>query len=376
MITVIQVFGSLNAGGAESRMMDVFRAIDRTKFQFIYVTLDTSDNQFYEKEILSLGGKVIKLPSPRQVGIRSHIRQLEATFKELKSKGEADCVHAHTFYHSGIAMLAAYSAGIPIRIAHARTTSSVNKHGIANKFMIAVGKLLTKVFATHRLALNKETAKSLFGNCRNVRIIPNAIPLELYSNAQPSEIYSTIPDTAKIICHIGRFQSMKNQEFLLRLFAPFIKVHPESWLVLVGDGKTKLKMESLAEELGIANRTVFTGIRRDIPQILARASVFVLPSKFEGLVGSVLEAQASGVGCVVSDTVPKNVDMGLDLVEFVSLNAPASSWLKAIEHAITLPKVSFEKRYAAFDKHGFTIANEIKLLTTTYENTDNNYHNI
>lgn len=375
MIKIIQVFGSLNAGGAESRMLDVFRAIDRTKYQFIFVTLDASDNQFYESEIRSLGGEIIKISSPRQVGVFKHLRQLHEVFAILKSQG-ANVVHSHTSYHSGMVLAAAKAAGIKVRIAHARTTSSINKNTLPQKAMIAIGKRLLDIFATHRLALNEETALSLYGKDSGARIIPNAIPLELYSEALPADIYADIPADATVICHIGRFQPMKNHEFLLKLFAEYIKEHPDSWLILVGEGPLRPAAESLVKELNIDNRVKFTGLRRDIPQILSRASVFVFPSKYEGLGGVVLEAQAAGVGCVVSDTLPRNVDMGLDMVDFVSLEASVTCWVEAIDKSLSKSRPDYEARYEAFDRHGFTLEHEIKLLTSIYENADNNHHNI
>lgn len=376
MKTVIQVFGSLDAGGAESRMMDVFRAIDRSKYRFIFVSLDTSEGQFYEEEIRSLGAEIIKIESPRRTGVWRHFRQLHELFLSLKSAGKADCVHAHTSYHIGIVLLAARRARIPVRIAHARTTSSINRGGLANKLMIAVGKRLIKSFATHRLALNEETALSLYGSVSSIQIIPNAIPLKLYSEALPADIYADIPADATVICHIGRFQPMKNHEFLLKLFAEYLKEHPDSWLILVGEGPLRPAAESLVKELNIGNRVKFTGLRRDIPQILSRASVFVFPSKYEGLGGVVLEAQSAGVGCVVSDTLPRNVDMGLDMVDFVSLEASVACWVEAIDNSLSKSRPDYEARYAAFDRRGFTLEHEIKLLTSIYENADNNHHNI
>lgn len=242
--------------------------------------------------------------------------------------------------------------------------------------MIAVGKRLIKSFATHRLALNEETALCLYGSVSGVRIIPNAIPLKLYSEALPADIYADIPADATVICHIGRFQPMKNHEFLLKLFAEYLKEHPCSWLILVGDGPLRQSAKSLAEDLGIYDRVKFTGLRRDIPQILSRASVFVFPSKYEGLGGVVLEAQAAGVGCVVSDTLPRNVDMGLDMVDFVSLEASVACWVEAIDKSLSKSRPDYEARYAAFDRRGFTLEHEIKLLTSIYENADNNHHNI
>lgn len=379
MRKIIQVFGSLNAGGAESRMLDVYRAIDRTKYRFIFVTLDTSENQFYEKEINSLGGEIIKIPSPRQVGVIRHFRELYTLFTKLPEKGEC-VIHSHTSYHSGIVLAAAKAAGIRIRIAHARTTNTVNRNTLAQKAMVAAGKILLRFFASYRMALNPETAIALFGKKKyeqgKVLIIKNAIPLERFKNPKVCADLSFLPTDSIVIGHIGRFEPMKNHRFIIDFFETFLKNEPKAHLVLVGDGQLRDNIETLVREKGLDESVHFMGLRRDIPSVLRHFNLFIFPSFFEGLGGSVLEAQASGVPCVISDTIPANVDMGLGLIRRVGLERPMSQWVEACNRQISVPRPDYDTIYKAFNNAGFTLEKELAQLTSVYENAYDNHYDI
>ena len=158
---VLQVFSSLNMGGAESRMMDVYRHLDTSKIQFDFVTL-SDEKQFYEDEIESLGGSIHKLRSPREVGVYQHIKEL----RECIRNNAYSAVHAHTSYHCGIVMLASWLEHVPVRIAHARTTGSksISK---AKRLSIVLGRCLIRLFSTYRLAISKKAGEFVFGKGEN-----------------------------------------------------------------------------------------------------------------------------------------------------------------------------------------------------------------
>lgn len=378
MKKIVQVFGSLDAGGAESRLMDVFRAIDRNKYEFIFISLDKKANQFYEKEIRDLGGYVIKIASPREACLRQHIRELYSVLFQLKKDG-ATVVHSHTSYHSGIVLAVAAKAGFKIRIAHARTTSSQNNKSIVQKMMIRFGKSLIKRFSTYKLALNDETAEALYGrkvDGRSVIQINNAIDLDRYREVKIAEDLANIPKETIVIGHIGRFQPVKNHRFIIDFFSEFKKSHENSQLLLVGDGPLRSEIEEYVNKHGLKTCVRFLGIRGDIPSILARINLFIFPSIYEGLAGTVLEAQASGVPCLVSDSVSTTVDMGVGLVKFISLNTDKNDWILIADDLIQLRKKSFDHIYCGFSEKGFTLENEISDLTEIYENTYYNNHHI
>lgn len=362
-IRVLQVFASLNMGGAESRMMDVFRCIDRTKYQFVFLTMQT-ERQYFEDEIRQLGGEVIKIKPPRESGVVHNLKEMTSIMRE----GHYDAVHAHTSFHCGMVMLAAKRAGIPVRISHSRTTGS--KHGgMSSKLMLSAGKLLIKRYATQRLAISKEAGAYLFGKSV-CYVLPNAIDLTKYEKAAPDAVQRLrnefgIINTDLVIGQVGRFDPMKNHGFSLQLFSELLKDHPRAMLVLIGDGPLREEREHDAQRLGIADRVIFTGVRQDVNLWMQLFDVLIVPSVFEGLGGVILEAQAAGTPVVKSDTFTNYADLQLGLVSQCSLDS-TSAWIAAIERKPQIP--TQETIAAAFQKRGFSLGAEVEYLMRCYEN--------
>lgn len=365
---IVQVFGTLGAGGAESRMMDVYRNIDKQRVQFVFVTLDKSENQFYAKEIRTLGGIVIKVSSPRKKGGIGHFHELLATFKYLKRHG-AVVIHSHTLYHSGVVCMAAKMAGIQVRIAHSRSTDSLNSKTFFGQIQVNIGKMLIKVFATHRLALNKECAEYLYGKgcieSGKATVLPNAIDLTKYKMKKRAQL-PNVPDDALVIGHVGRFQPMKNHTFLIDFFAKFHALYPESYLVMVGDGPQRQEIAEKVESLDLSKYVRFLGLRNDVYALMPCFSLFVFPSIFEGLAGVLLEAEAAGIPSLVSDTVPSTADMNLGLIEFVSLNKDLSEWCDKAVCLLEQERPDYSIIEAAFKKRHFTLEQEISDLYSIY----------
>lgn len=365
---IIQVFGTLGAGGAESRMMDVYRNIDKQHVQFVFVTLDKSENQFYEKEILSLGGSVIKVSSPREKGLMGHFCELLSTFKYLKQKG-AVAIHSHTLYHSGIVCIAARMAAISARITHSRNTDTLNGKTFVGRMQVNIGKILIKIFATHRLALNKECAEYLYGRgcieSGKAIILPNAIDLTKYKMKKRAQL-PDVPDDALVIGHVGRFQPMKNHTFLIDFFVKFHALYPESYLVMVGDGPQRQEIADKVESLNLSKYVRFLGLRNDIYALMPCFNLFVFPSIFEGLAGVLLEAEAAGTPSLVSDTVPTTADMNLGLIKYISLDKDLSEWCSEAACLLEQERPDFSVIEAAFKKRNFTLEQEIGDLYSIY----------
>jgi glycosyltransferase EpsF len=351
---VLQVFGSLDMGGAESRMMDVYRHIDRDKYQFDFLTM-TAHKQYFEEEILSLGGQVIKIQSPRSCGILKHLKQL----RECMRMGGYNAVHAHTSYHCGLVMVAAWMEHIPVRISHARTTNSKQRGKMKVIFQRA-GTVLVNVFSTHRLAISNDAGRYLFGR-KKFEVVPNAIDLEKYQNVNESEVRSVaeqigIKDSSFVIGQIGRFDSMKNHRFTVHWFAHYLKGNPTSLLVLVGDGALRTEIEESVQRLGIEKNVLFTGVRSDVNIILHSFDLLFFPSVFEGLGGVALEAQAAGVPCVESDTIPVETDFGLGLIFRCSCNDTYEVWDRAVNQCRNIVAPEYGKIKDVFDKRGYSLS--------------------
>lgn len=363
-IKVLQVFGSLNMGGAESRMMDIYRHLDRQKCQFDFLTM-ADEKQFFENEILSLGGKIIKIESPRSCGIVKHFLQL----RQYMRIGKYNAVHAHTSYHCGLVMAAAWMEHIPGRISHARTTGT-KQSGKIQAIFRRIGSVLINAFSTHRLAISKAAGEFLFGN-HDFEVVPNAIDLEKYYQVKKSVLDSLakeigIKDQTFVIGQIGRFDLMKNQEFTVHWFSQYIKENAEAVLIFVGDGVLRVQIEEKVRELGLEDHVIFTGVRSDVNCLLHLFNVVLFPSLFEGLGGVALESQAVGVPCVESDTIPEETDLGLGLIKRCSLDSGYEVWNEAVDSCkkITIPSCDIIS--AAFDKKGYSLSRVMKRYLEIY----------
>jgi len=371
---VIHVFGSLNIGGAESRMMDVFRKIDKNKVNFHFISLETSENQFFEKEIKTHKGMIDKIPSPREIGIIKHLIELVKIFKENNKDGKL-IVHAHTLHHCGIVMLAAKLAKVKIRISHARNTKSQH-NGFKAKYTIGLGKVLIAVFATEKLALTKEAANFLYIktyiNNNRFKIVPNAIELDKYDNILEDKLLKLktqfkIQEDFIIVGHVGRFEKMKNHKFLIELYSEYFKQNPRSILVLIGDGSLRVEIQQLVDELRLTNNVLFLGIRDDVHLWMNIFNVVVMPSLFEGLPGLALESQAAGTPCLLSNEITNKADLGLGLVSYLDLNSNIKSWLIELEKKLDIKKPTFQQIEKKFDERNLSLNKEIKLLYKIYK---------
>ncbi|HHX67511.1 MAG TPA: glycosyltransferase family 1 protein [Gallicola sp.] len=363
-VKVLQIFGSLNVGGAETRMMDIYRNIDRTKVQFEFLSLDTSDEQYYERDIEDLGGRIYKVDNPRKSGIFKHYK----TIFKIMSKENYVAVHAHTSYHMGIVMMAAFQSKINIRISHART-SGVQKATLSTKVFHLVGKAFINIFATHLLSVSREASKYLFGKnpLKEVHVLPNSINHSLFkTNFDDNNLGDKIGvDRRKInIIQIGRFEKVKNHKFTIKIIDDLTKKNVNIHLYLVGGGLLEKEIVDEIEARDLSDHVTFLGIRKDVNKILKYMDYLVLPSLFEGLPGVILEAQASGIKSLVSDRVTQDCDLGLGIVNFISLH-DEKSWIRELERKSEI-QVSNKRIDEIFLKSGFNISHATNYLTKIY----------
>lgn len=368
MIKVLHVVGKMNRGGAESRIMDIFRHIDRTQFDFFFLVYD-DDECDYREEILSLGGHFCICPAlPR--GFIPFFRGI----KQIMNKNQFDVIHTHTGTGDGMVLLLAMWFGIPIRIFHARNTFGANQRSLLRYVFESFSLMLIKVCSTVRLCVSNTSADSYFGKDSVKRgychLIPNAISIENFSVSENDiddlRSYFGIKSSNIVIGHVGSFRVEKNHHFLLRLFYELYKLNNEWRLVLVGDGYLRKKIEQEIESLGLNDAVILTGVQTNIQRFYPLFNVFVFPSLSEGLPGSVLEAQACGIPCVISSSIDSIVDVGAGLVTALHLNTPIKEWTESIQLQLSSPSVSQEVILDAFRRSGYTIESEIDLLTKYY----------
>lgn len=328
-IRILHVLGTTNLGGAESRVMDLYRHIDREKVQFDFL-IHSAKEGFFDQEIRKLGGNIYYLPAFR---VYNYFAYRKACRDFFAAHREFQMVQGHMTSTASIYLPIAKKAGIPVTIAHARS-AGVDKgiKGFLTKFLRRnLYRKCDYMFACSDLA-----AKAVFGEKRvenkEVFILPNAIDIKKFAFdiKVRNNIRKDLGFIDKfVVGHVGRFHYAKNHEYLLNVFKEIKSRREDSVLLLLGEGPLRKEIEKKAETLGILDSVYFLGNRAPIMPYYQAMDVFVFPSRFEGMPGTVIEAQTSGLPCFISDTITKEVK-ATELVNFYDINQNPSIWAENI----------------------------------------------
>lgn len=366
---VLHVNGRLDRGGAESRIMDLYRAIDREKVQFHFVE-HTTDRCAYEEEIESLGGKVYHLPRFNMINIMAYRK----AWKELlQDHPEIQTVHGHMTSTAGIYLPIAKKMGKKT-IAHARSAGV--EPGVKGKLTRFLRRNLWKQADT-LLTCSKEAGISVFGekavDAGMVRFFPNAIPVDKFAFdpeerervRQELKQVNEIDDNTFVLGHVGRFSPVKNHKYLLQIMAVYCKKNPNTVLLLLGDGPTMEETKAQAKALGIENKVLFLGNHSDVYRYYNAMDCFLLPSFYEGLPGTAIEAQACGLPGLLSDTITREAAV-TELMEYADITESPEVWAEKLE---TIRKKTIDARadYANVVKAaGFDVAEQAEKLQRFY----------
>lgn len=359
-IRVLQVFASLDRGGAETSVMNYYRYTDRGHVQYDFV-VHTPKRGAFEQEVEKLGGRVHRLPRFRWINLLAYRR----AWRELLLRNPGySVVHGHLFTISAIYLSVASKYGIRT-VAH----SHANVSGSKGLLIRGINWSLRRR-ADVKAACSTDAAKFLYGagavKRGDVVIINNAIEVERFGfdPGVRAVIRSTLGlDDNFVVGHIGRFEYSKNHSFLLDVFAELLRVEPRATLLLVGDGARRGEIESRIVDLGLTEKVILTGVRSDIPDLLQAMDVFVVPSHYEGLGIVAVESQASGLPTIVSDRLPHEVHIS-SLVESLPLTADAVTWASAIlKHRGLYDRMSPESEIG---DAGFDVTREVRKLEGLY----------
>lgn len=376
-IHVLHVLGGVGLGGAESRIMDLYRQMNREEIQFDFLVHDLAVRngflevrqdggtekkqgkthghvrkpQFYDEEIQAMGGHIYVLPKFKVYNYFSYKRAVRDFFAAHR---EFQVVQGHMTSTAGIYLPIAKKSGVPVVAAHARNAGVVKGlKGLATRFFRRglAGK------ADYCFACSALAGQDVFGgeamNTGRVKIIHNAIDVErfTYDEKVRQEVRAQLGiSDGLVLGHVGRFEYQKNHPYLMDVFAAVCRERQDARLLLLGEGVDKPAMEEKCRQLGIADRVRFLGNRRDAQRFYQAMDLFLLPSFFEGLPGVLVEAQAAGLRCIVSDTVTREAQ-ATDLVTYLSIGEPPARWAAEIIKQADYDRrnTAQEMRAAGFD---------------------------
>lgn len=370
-VRVLHVLGIMNLGGAESRVMDLYHYIDRDKIQFDFL-VHRNEKGHFDEEIEKLGGKIYRIS---QFYGWNYFRYKKEWNKFFKEHYEYQAVHGHMTSTAAIYLPIAKKYGIKKTIAHARS-AGVDKgiKGIITKIIRYPLRWQKHIF----LACSKKAGEAVFGKrCANsgrVKIIPNTIEAEkfIYNPAIQEKVRKRLGITNQfVVGHVGRFHYAKNHEYLLRIFQQFLKKAPNSILLLIGKGELERNIRNKVKKLGLQKNVFFLGNQNKIENFYQAMDIFILPSRYEGLPGSVVEAQAAGLKCFISEAVTKEVKI-TDLVTFLKLSQEPKIWA---DKMIQNKDYNRKSQIAKITEAGFNIKQQIAEIEKLYLDKNDNYVN-
>ena len=331
MKRLLCIVGGMNVGGAETFLMKVYRNLDRTQYQMDFAVAIEGVGS-YDEEIKSLGGRIHHI-TPKSTNVIKNFYDI----KNLVKKEGYDYV-LRTSQHSlsALELFAARLGGAKVRAfrsSNSNTTSGSKKQMLLHK----ICAFMPKCFANVKIAPSTEAANFMFGEKSvtkgRAKLLHNAIDLSVYryNESERKEIRKElgISETATVVGHIGRLSQQKNHAFLLKVFKDIYTKNENTVLLLVGKGELEANIRNQVAALGLEDRVVFTGVRSDVPSLLSAMDVFVMPSFYEGMPNTVIEAQATGLPCVIADTITKEANI-TGLVDYLSLKTPTDQWATVV----------------------------------------------
>ena len=326
-IRVAEIIGRMAGGGVETVVTNYYRFIDKSKVQFDFFYFENSVDE-PPADLIAMGARFYCLPSIKHVS--AYCKKLRSIIRE----NGYSIVHAHLNTLSVIPLYCAWKEHVPIRIAHNHSVPAGKElRGVLKKFL----RLFSKTFATDYAACSEAAGRWLFGNktydAGKVTVFANAIDYDRYKKDSEARgnirsRYHIAPGTV-VMGHVGRFTYAKNHEFLISIFNQYHKNHPESVLLLTGDGERRAEIENMIRSHHLDSCTIMTGEVHDVENYLNAMDVFVMPSRYEGLPTAAIEAQACQLPIVVSDVVPRAAAITNE-IQFLPISAPVDQWNRAI----------------------------------------------
>lgn len=351
---IIQVIPSFQLGGAQTLVKEYLLHIAEDRFTVEALVLGKCEGNQLEQEIERQGVKITYLselfkessfhgPIIRRVSNSLKWRSaLSAFFSERPNS----IVHCHT--HVMGTLLSAKKELMGSKLFYT-VHSNPDKYWADGKNQKELEAL--RYFINNRnltvIALDEEMVIKLrkyFGNECTIEVLNNAIDFTKFQHSEQSRRSKRselgIPEDAYVIGHVGRFAAVKNHSFIIRVFKIVYELNPHAYLLLIGDGELKKDTEKLVKENDLTRNVLFLGERSDISELLSSFDVFLLPSLWEGFPITLIEAQAAGLRCVISDRMTEKVKL-TSMVTMMKLEEDERIWAEELLRDKSEPYVEY-----------------------------------
>jgi len=339
---ILHVLGKLDRGGVETWLVQVVRHVDRRKYQMDFLVHSESPGA-YDEEVQALGSRIIPCLNP--LNPATYARNFR---RVLRQYGPYDVVHSHVHHYSGYVLMLAAMYGVRVRIAHSHndTRSREATAGIGRKAYLGVMQRSIRAFATGGIAVSTEAGDDLFSRdwlgsqrwtLQHLGIDLSRFEAEVDRDSVRQSL--GIPRDALVVGHVGRFNEQKNHSFIVDIARELISREPRTLFLMVGEGPLRPAIEAKVASCSLQHNFLFTGLRADVPLLMQGAmDVLLFPSLYEGLPITLLEAQAAGLRCLISDTISKEADVLPSLVSRENLSQPPAHWALRLLDVISTQK--------------------------------------
>lgn len=367
-IRILQVVPSLNRSAGVARVVynwNRFHDENRVHFDFLHHSSRNGvllHNKRYDEELKAVGSEVFTVNYAAD-DLKRFIREVHEVFEKVGA--DYDIVHCHMPNSAFCVLREAELVGIEHRVLHSHLNNSSDKflHRLRNAPLNAIGKH----YATDYIACSDDAGRFLFGS-RPFTVINNGIPLEQFAyDSESRKLLRSelgIKETDPVVGCVGRLVKQKNFPFAVRVFAKFHEAFPDAKMLILGDGDDREELEGIISSEHLSNVVILAGVREDINKLYSVMDVFFMPSLYEGLPVSAVEAQAAGLPCVYSDNVPGETDI-TGTGTFLSLDADIDKWTKTLENAFNRGRLTDNP--VLLEQRGYSAKANAELLMQHYE---------
>lgn len=367
-LRILQVVPSLSRAAGVSRFvynMERYHDEKRVHYDFMHHAIRDGvymHKKRYDEELKARGCSVYPVNYAGD-NLRRFMSEVHEAFEKVGFN--YDIVHCHMPNSAFCVLREAELVGIEHRVLHSHLNNSSDKflHRLRNAPLNAIGKH----YATDCIACSDDAGRFLFGS-RPFTVINNGIPLEQFAyDSESRKLLRSeldIKEADPVVGCVGRLVKQKNFPFAVRVFAKFHEAFPDAKMLIFGDGDDREELEGIISSEHLSNVVILAGVREDINKLYSVMDVFFMPSLYEGLPVSAVEAQAAGLPCMYSDNVPRETDI-TGTGTFLSLDADIDKWTKTLENAFNRGRLTDNP--ALLEQRGYSAKANAELLMQHYE---------
>lgn len=371
-IRVLNVTRVFKAAGIESFIMNVYRNIDRTKVQFDFLVMSNEPSD-YDEEIQLLGGRKYAINvNANNTFVR--IQKEAKAFYKFLCEHEYKIIHVHyTTPLRAPYLLSAKKAGVPVRIYHSHSAKVSGKSKVKlliyNYYRKRISKWATDWFACSEVAAEWMYEKQLIKSGK-VYVVYNGIDTKRfsYNSSVRERIRKQMNlEDSFVVMHTGRFLPQKNHIFIIDVFKEIVKKEPNAKLFLLGTGDLLNEVQDKVQKFGLEDKVYFLGVKKNVEDYLSAADCYIMPSLYEGLPVAVVEAECSGLPCILSTNITREVAL-TENVEFLSLNETIDTWANAVIRRVGMYRDNNAEKIV---EKGYDVESVSRKLQNFYQSANN-----